>query len=140
WLVLGTGNRSEIALGYTTWHGDSACSVNPIGELYKTEVRLLARKLAVPEPIIAKPPTADLWKDQTDEGEIGVTYPQIDRLLARIVDQGVRSMSQLAAEGFPPTEISRVVSLLNRNAFKRALPEVAPLQRKPIPANVQLSE
>ena len=72
-LVLGTGNRSEICLGYTTWFGDSACSINPIGELYKSEVRLLARELGVSQSILIKPPSADLWTGQTDESEIGVT-------------------------------------------------------------------
>ena len=139
-LVLGTGNRTEICLGYTTWFGDSACSINPIGELYKTEVRILAEVLDVPEPIRTKPPTADLWAGQTDEGEIGVTYDLIDRLLRRIVDEGVRSMSQLEADGFHATDISRVVSLMNRNAFKRRLPDLAPLGKPAVPDDVILEE
>ena len=137
-LVLGTGNRTEIALGYTTWFGDSACSLNPIGELYKTEVRAIARQIGVPPAIIAKPPTADLWEGQTDEGEIGVQYERIDQMLVQIIDRGVTSMSELERAGFSQTDLSRVVSLLNRNAFKRALPEIAPLGRTPIPANLQL--
>lgn len=137
-LVLGTGNRTEICLGYTTWYGDAACSVNPIGELYKTEVRSMAREVGVPEAIIAKPPTADLWVGQTDEGEIGVTYEQIDRLLVRLVDDGVTSMSRLESEGFSAGDISRVVSLMNRNAFKRRLPPVAPLGRPAIPDHLDL--
>ncbi len=137
-LVLGTGNRSEICLGYTTLYGDSACSINPIGELYKTEVRLLATELGVPEAIINKTPSADLWAEQTDEGEIGVTYTVIDRLLQRIVDDGVTSMSQLESEGFEADSISRVVSLFNRNAFKRRLPEIAPLGKPAIPHGLEL--
>jgi NAD+ synthase len=137
-LVLGTGNRSEICLGYTTLYGDSACSINPIGELYKTEVRQLAKVLGVPNAIIEKAPSADLWTDQTDEGEIGVTYDEIDRLLVRMVDEGQRSMSKLIEEGFSEVSVSRVVSLLNRNAFKRRLPEIAPLGKQAVPESIQL--
>lgn len=137
-LVLGTGNRSEICLGYTTVYGDSACSVNPVGDLYKTEVRQLAAALDIPEAIRSKVPSADLWAGQTDEGEIGVTYDVIDRLLMRIVDDGVTSLSQLESEGFDPLSISRVVSLLNRNAFKRRMPPVAPIGKPPVPEYIQL--
>ena len=139
-LVLGTGNRSEICLGYTTWYGDSACSVNPIGELYKTELRRLAEVLGVPETIRNKPPTADLWSGQTDEGEIGVTYDEIDRLLRRLVDDGMTSRRALEKEGFDAGSISRVVTLLNRNAFKRRLPDVASLGRVLIPKCIELRE
>lgn len=137
-MVLGTGNRSEICLGYTTIYGDSACSINPMGELYKTEVRALAQILGVPQPIIDKPPSADLWTGQTDEEEIGVTYEQIDKLLMRIVDDSETSMSTLEAEGFATTDISKVVSLINRNEFKRRMPEIAPLDRPAIPRQIQL--
>jgi len=139
-LVLGTGNRTEICLGYTTWYGDSACSINPVGELYKTEVRQLARTLGLPDHIVNKVPTADLWAGQTDEGEIGVTYEQIDRLLRRLVDDGVTSMSVLEGKGFSATDISRVISLLNRNYFKRRMPDVAPLGREPIPEYIELGK
>jgi len=139
-LVLGTGNRTEICLGYTTWYGDAACSVNPLGELYKTEVRRLATALAIPQSIVSKPPSADLWAGQTDEGEIGTTYEIMDRLLARLVDDGERSMSELESEGFDRADISRVVSLLTRYSFKRHMPQVAPLGRTPIPDSIQLSE
>jgi NAD+ synthase len=139
-LVLGTGNRTEICLGYTTLFGDSACSVNPIGELYKTQVRLLSRELGVPERILTKAPTADLWDNQTDEGEIGVSYDEIDRILLEIVDGEERSISALTAKGLNQADVSRVVSMLNRNAFKRSLPPVAPLGRGPVPDYIQLSE
>jgi len=139
-LVLGTGNRTEVCLGYTTLFGDSACSINPIGELYKTEVRLLAARLEVPQAIISKPPSADLWTGQTDEGEIGVTYEEIDRLLKRLIDDGERSMATLEGEDFSQTDISRVVSLINRNAFKRRLAPVAPLGKTGVPENIQLQE
>jgi NAD+ synthase len=136
-LVLGTGNRTEICLGYTTLYGDSACSLNPIGELYKTEVRLLARTLGVPESILTKAPSADLWVGQTDEGEIGVTYDQIDRILTLMIDQGVTSMSKLEQAGVAQADASRVISLMNRNAFKRVLAAIAPLGKPPIPNHLQ---
>jgi NAD+ synthase len=139
-LVLGTGNRTEICLGYTTIYGDSACSVNPIGELYKTQVRQLARAMAIPETIICKVPTADLWADQTDEGEIGVSYDEIDCILEMIVENDVRSMKALVATGLDPMNVSRVVSLMNRNVFKRHLPPFAPLGRGPVPDYVHLEE
>ena len=138
-LVLGTGNRTEICLGYTTWYGDSACSVNPVGELYKTEVRHLAGLIGVPENIIKKKPSADLWIGQTDEAEIGVTYAQIDSILMRMIDDGVNSIAALEKEGFNQVDISRIISLVNRNAFKRRLPEIAPLGKKPIPRELELA-
>ena len=137
-LVLGTGNRTEICLGYTTLYGDSACSLNPIGELYKTEVRLLAGKLGVPEAIITKAPSADLWAGQTDEGEIGVTYEQIDRILMLLVDEGVTSLAALEKAGLSQTDVSRVLSLVNRNAFKRVPPAIAPLGKPPIPQHLRI--
>ena len=139
-LVLGTGNRTEICLGYTTWYGDSACSLNPIGQLYKTEVRQLSKMLGVPESIINKPPSADLWEGQTDEDEIGVTYGQIDNLLIQMVDNKIDSLEALQNSGLHQTDISRVISLLNRNAFKRKSPEIAPLGREEIPDTIQLKE
>lgn len=137
-LVLGTGNRTEICLGYTTLFGDSACSVNPIGQLYKTEVRALARHLALPGQVITKPPSADLWKGQTDEGEIGVTYERIDRLLDLMIDQGVNSRQKLTADSLTDKELDRVLWLINQNAFKRQLPPVASLGRAEIPASITL--
>lgn len=138
-LVLGTGNRTEFCLGYTTVYGDSACSVNPIGELYKTEVRLLSRALGLPESIIAKPPTADLWADQTDEGDIGVTYEDIDIILRRIVDDGERSLTVLVREGLKREQVERVVRWINRNSFKRLPPPVASFGRGEVPRQIQVS-
>jgi len=140
YLVLGTGNRTEIALGYTTWYGDSACSLNPLAQLYKTEVRELSKYLGVPDSIISKPPSADLWSGQTDESEIGVTYEAIDQLLEMILDQGVTSMSKLKETGSTDTDISRVVSLINLNSFKRNLPATVSLGRENVPDTIQLEE
>ena len=139
-LVLGTGNRTESCLGYTTWYGDSACSINPVGELYKTEIRAMAELLGLPEQIITKIPSADLWVGQTDEDEIGVTYDTIDKILKRIVDEDFLSISSLVKEGFDSRDISRVVSLLNLNSFKRRQPDVAPLGRGLVPDYIELSE
>ena len=138
-MVLGTGNRTEIALGYTTWYGDAACSLNPVGELYKTEVRLLAKHLGLPQSVQHKKPSADLWVGQTDEGEIGVTYDEIDRLLERILDDSERSEAALAKEGFARKDIERVISLINGNAFKRNTPDIASLGKKPVPDSIQLN-
>ena len=86
-LVVGTGNKTEILLGYTTLYGDSACAINPIGDLYKAQVRQLSRAIGVPDVIVDKPPSADLWEGQTDEDELGFTYEEADQLLQKDVWQ-----------------------------------------------------
>lgn len=139
-LVLGTGNRTEISLGYTTLFGDSACSVNPLGQLYKTEVRALAQYLGLPDRVITKPPSADLWAGQTDEDEIGVTYEQLDHLLGQLIDQGVRDRQSLTSTGLTDKELDRVLELINQNAFKRQLPPVATLGRTKIPTAITLND
>jgi len=139
-MVLGTGNRTEICLGYTTWYGDSACSINPIGELYKTEVRQMAKILGVPDQIITKAPSADLWAGQTDEGEIGVQYENIDLILGSIIDDGINSKKELINLGYSIKDIKQVIRLLNKNAFKRSLPEIAELGRNIIPPSVILKD
>ena len=139
-MVLGTGNRTEICLGYTTWYGDSACSINPIGELYKTEVRQMAKILGVPDQIITKAPSADLWAGQTDEGEIGVQYENIDLILGSIIDDGINSKKELINLGYSIKDIKQVIRLLNKNEFKRSLPEIAELGRNIIPPSVILKD
>ncbi len=138
-LVVGTGNRTEIALGYTTLFGDAACSFNPIGQLYKTEVRSLSAYLGIPASIITKPPSADLWVDQTDEDEIGVTYDVIDRILVRLLDDHVRDQATLLADGFTAEEIDRVVGLMNQNSFKRRSARIAALGKGAIPEQLTLT-
>ncbi|MEN6523873.1 MAG: NAD+ synthase, partial [Anaerolineaceae bacterium] len=86
-LVIGTGNKTEILLGYSTVYGDAACALNPLGDLYKTQVRQLSKAMGVPGTVIEKAPTADLWAGQTDEGELGYTYAEVDRLLYLLIDQ-----------------------------------------------------
>ncbi len=130
-LVVGTGNKTEILLGYTTLYGDSACAFNPIGDLYKTQVRQLARALGIPEPIIAKPPSADLWVGQTDEGELGFTYEEVDKLLYLLVDQRYRPEECVEA-GFDEKFIRQVFERLRKNQFKRLLPPIAKLSSRTV--------
>jgi len=130
-LVVGTGNKTEILLGYTTLYGDSACALNPLGDLYKTQVRQLARAMGVPEVIIHKPPTADLWAGQTDEGELGFTYAEVDRLLYLLVDQRYTPEDCVEA-GFAESFVRAVVERVRRNHFKRVLPPVAKLSNRTV--------
>jgi len=130
-LVVGTGNKTEILLGYTTLYGDSACALNPIGDLYKTQVRQLARALNIPEVIVAKPPSADLWTGQTDEGELGFTYEEVDKLLYLLVDQRYRPEECVEA-GFDKKFVRKVVERIRRNQFKRILPPIAKLTNRTV--------
>jgi NAD+ synthase len=130
-LVVGTGNKTEILLGYTTLYGDSANALNPIGDLYKTQVRQLSRALGVPPGIVDKPPSADLWKGQTDEGELGFTYAEVDRLLYLLVDQRY-SPEDCVEAGFESEFVQNVVERVRRNHFKRVLPPVAKLTNRTI--------
>jgi NAD+ synthase len=130
-LVVGTGNKTEILLGYSTLYGDSACALNPLGDLYKTQVRQLSRDLGVPSPIIDKAPSADLWTDQTDEGELGFTYAEVDRLLYLLVDQRY-SPEDCIDEGFEPLFVQTVVKRIQRNHFKRVLPPIAKISNRTI--------
>ncbi len=130
-LVVGTGNKTEILLGYTTLFGDSACAINPIGDLYKTQVRQLARALDVPAVIIEKAPTADLWQGQTDEGELGFTYEEVDKLLYLLVDQ--RGSPQECVEaGFDEKFVRSVIERVRRNQYKRVMPPVAKISSRTV--------
>ncbi|MGZ6346129.1 MAG: NAD+ synthase [Anaerolineales bacterium] len=130
-LVIGTGNKTEILLGYTTLYGDSACAINPIGDLYKTQVRQLAKALRIPEAIIAKPPSADLWTGQTDEGELGFTYADVDKLLYLLVDQRYRPEECVEA-GFAEKFVRSVIERVRRNQFKRVLAPIAKLSSRTV--------
>jgi NAD+ synthase len=123
-LVLGTSNKTETLLGYGTLHGDAAWSVNPLGDLYKTDVRLLSKHLGLPDSIQKKIPTADLWQGQTDEGELGHLYDDIDKLLIKIVDEK-KSRRRMLDEGIDPKFLDRVVSLIRGSAFKRRTAPIA---------------
>lgn len=130
-LVIGTSNKTEILLGYTTLWGDSAAALNPLGDLYKTQVRQLARALGVPAPIIEKPPSADLWAGQTDEAELGFTYAEVDQLLYLLVDARY-SLPECVQAGFDESFVQKVVERIRRNQFKRMLPPIAKLSNRTI--------
>jgi NAD+ synthase len=129
-LVVGTGNKTEILLGYTTLFGDSACALNPIGDLYKTQVRQLARSMGVPKAILAKPPSADLWAGQTDEGELGFTYERVDQLLMLMVD-GRHAPDVCVEAGFDRAFVQAVLDRMRRNRFKRLPPPIALVGDRP---------
>lgn len=120
-LVVGTSNRSELMVGYFTQFGDSACAVEPIGHLYKTEVRRMAELLNLPEKIINKVPTADLWADQTDEAELGLKYSQLDEILYALTEANL-SADEIVAQDFTKEQVNRVVHLISISEFKRKLP------------------
>ncbi len=126
-LVIGTSNKTETLLGYGTLHGDMAWGINPIGCLYKTQVRQLAREMGVDPAIVNKTPTADLWEGQTDEGEIGVSYDTIDRVLYLMVDRGM-SRASVVALGYDSEAVDRVAGLVAGSEFKRRTPPVATLK------------
>jgi NAD+ synthase len=130
-LVLGTSNKTELLLGYGTIFGDMASAVNPIGDLYKTQVRALSAHLGVPKAIIDKNPTADLWVGQTDEAELGFTYAEVDRLLIRMVDQRAKP-EDLVAAGFDPAFVTRIARMIQMSHYKRRLPIIAKISHRTI--------
>lgn len=120
-LVVGTSNKTELLLGYGTIFGDLASAVNPIGDLYKTQIRQMARALDVPDVIIQKAPSADLIPGQTDEGDFGFTYEEVDQLLALLVDERY-SKEEAVDAGFTRSFVDQVWRLVQQSQFKRALP------------------
>ena len=130
-LAVGTGNKTEILLGYTTLFGDSACAINPLGDLYKTQVRQLASAMGIPQVIIDKPPSADLWLGQTDEGELGYTYDEVDQLLYMLVDQRYKPEDCVEA-GFTESFVRAVMERVRRNHFKRVMPPIAKLSNRTV--------
>jgi NAD+ synthase len=136
--VVGTSNKTELLLGYGTWYGDLASAINPIGDLYKTQVRQLADFFGVPGRVIAKPPSADLWPGQTDEEELGMSYDMVDRLLYLIVDQEY-SAAEAIERGFDRALVERVVTLIADTQFKRSLPIIAKLSLKTVGIDFHLA-
>ena len=130
-LVLGTSNKTELLLGYGTLHGDMASALNPLGDLYKTQVWALSAAVGVPAPIVEKQPSADLWQGQTDEHELGFEYREVDRLLYLMVDERYED-EDLTAAGFAPTFVARVRGMVQRSQFKRRLPVIAKVSARTI--------
>ena len=128
-LVAGTSNKSELLLGYGTQFGDMASAINPVGDLYKTQLYHLAAHLGVPKPILTKDPTGDLWIGQTDEGELGFSYAEVDRLLVLLVDRRWRR-AELVRAGFEAEFVDRVVTMIRRNHYKRRMPVIAKLSHR----------
>ena len=128
-LVIGTGNKTEALIGYTTLYGDNASAFNPIGDLYKTQVRQLALAVGVPDPILRKAPSADLWPGQTDEDEVGFDYATIDRLLFWLVDRR-RTAEELVAMGFEASMVERVEGMVAGSEFKRQVPPIAKISSR----------
>jgi NAD+ synthetase len=124
-LPIGTGNKTERLLGYFTWHADDTPPVNPIGDLYKTQVWALAAHLGVPQSLIEKAPSADLEANQTDEGDLGITYAKADAILARMLE-GYNN-AQLIERGFAPADVDLVRRRLDGTHWKRHLPTTAML-------------
>jgi NAD+ synthase len=130
-LVAGTSNKSESLIGYSTLYGDSAAAFLPIGDLYKTQVFILARHLGIPEEIIAKKPSADLWKDQTDEGEIGITYKELDEILFQLVDLRMKA-EEIKQAGYSMKNIQRIKKMIVNSQYKRTVPPVCKLQARTV--------
>ena len=130
-LVLGTSNKTELLLGYGTLYGDMASALNPIGDLYKTQVWALAAHIGVPDEIVRKQPSADLWKGQTDEQELGFGYHEVDELLYMMVDLRY-SRAELHAAGFAEAFVRRVSDMVRNSQFKRRLPVIAKISNRTI--------
>ncbi|MDF1879803.1 NAD+ synthase [Sulfurimonas sp. MAG313] len=130
-LVLGTSNKSELMLGYGTLYGDLASAINPIGDLYKTEVFELAKYLEIPSSIIDKPPSADLWEGQSDEDELGYSYAELDAVLKRYVDERAKK-EELLDEGFDAKLVEMILKKIYFNQFKRKMPLIAKLTNRSV--------
>jgi len=123
-IVIGTSNKSEILLGYGTLYGDTACAINPIGELYKSDAFEFAKYLGVTDAIITKKPSADLWEGQSDEDDLGYSYKTMDDLLKQLIDKN-KTKQQLIAEGEDETLIDMLELRVKANAFKSKMPTIA---------------
>jgi NAD+ synthase len=130
-LVVGTSNKTEILLGYTTIWGDMASALNPLGDLYKTQLRQLAKTFELPKSVLEKPPSADLWIGQTDEGEMGLAYAEVDRVLYLLVDERYTPEDCVEA-GFDREYVDKILTRVRRNQFKRMMPPIAKLSNRTI--------
>ncbi len=130
-LVMGTSNKTEFLLGYSTIYGDSGVALQPIADLYKAQVRQLSRAVGVPQPVIDKAPSADLWEGQTDEGELGYTYSDVDQVLFLLVDERY-TVEEVIEEGFDRPFVEKVWRRVKANHYKRTMPNIAKLSRRSI--------
>ncbi|WP_025209142.1 NAD+ synthase [Hippea sp. KM1] len=130
-LVVGTSNKTELLLGYGTWYGDMASSLNPIGDLYKNQIYQLARYLGVPESIIKKKPSADLWVGQSDEDELGFTYDEADVVLYHLYDLNC-TVDEVVGLGFSEKLVKGIADRVRRNQFKRLPPIIAKISKRTI--------
>lgn len=130
-LAIGTSNKTETLLGYTTIYGDNAAAVQPITDLYKAQVRQLSQAVGIPQDIIAKAPSADLWAGQTDEDELGFSYDMADQVLYLLVDERY-SVDEVVAEGFERHFVEKIWRQVRMNHYKRTMPNVAKLSRRSI--------
>ncbi len=130
-LVIGTSNKSELLIGYSTWYGDSAAGILPIGDLYKTQVRDLAKFVGVPSEIIEKAPSAELWEGQTDEGEIGITYEELDKILYLYVDMRL-AYEEIVKMGFESEKVKKVIDKTRKALFKLKTPIICKLSSRTI--------
>jgi NAD+ synthase len=130
-LVIGTSNKTEALLGYSTLYGDSAAALQPIEDLYKTQVRALSSALNIPQSVQVKPPSADLWIGQTDEAELGYTYAEVDRVLYLLVEERY-TVEEVADLGFDASFVASVWKRVRRNHYKRTMPNVGKLSRRSI--------
>ncbi|MGC8762933.1 MAG: NAD+ synthase [Acidobacteriota bacterium] len=131
-LVLGTSNKTELLLGYGTWYGDMASSLNPIGDLYKSHVWQLGAHLGLPREVLEKPPSADLWQGQTDEGEMGLTYAEADAVLYLLVDERHTVEEAAAATGYPLSRVQSILARVEASQFKRRLPVIPKLTHRTV--------
>lgn len=137
-LVIGTSNKTELLLGYGTLYGDMASALNPIGDLYKTQVWGLARHLALPAAVVEKAPTADLWSGQTDESELGFSYHDVDRLLYWMIDERM-TLGALVEAGFETAFVERIAKMVRSSQFKRRLPVIAKISNRSIDTDFRYS-
>lgn len=130
-LVVGTSNKTEFLLGYSTLHGDSAVAFQPLADLYKNQVRQLSRAMGVPQSILEKAPSADLWEGQTDEGELGYTYDTADQMLYLLIDERY-TPDECVAAGFDRDFVENVWDRVRRNHYKRTMPNICKLSSRTI--------
>jgi len=130
-IILGTSNKTELLIGYGTIHGDMACGINPMGDLYKTQVRELGRYLKIPEEILTKKPTAGLWPSQADEEEIGLAYEELDSILYCLVDLR-QPVEEVIRAGLEESKVRRIIEMIKKSEFKRKMPPIAKISNRTV--------